>query len=157
VRFPGCEIVRAQGASRAPALGLKKNRRALKVRNNVMLSEGLASSGFLPDKKKQTEMVCFKKKLHARVESGKSLVSKKLRIKAEFQLAALGSKFRFPAHLLRRRFESAQTANLLHDPFGIELVFEPFEGSVDRLTFSHNNFGHKKFYSSRRFFAMGGK
>jgi hypothetical protein len=77
------------------------------------------------------------------VELSKSLVSKKLRIKAEFQLAALGSKFRFPAHLLRRRFESAQTANLLHDPFGIELVFQPFEGSVDRLTFSHNYFGHK--------------
>jgi hypothetical protein len=77
------------------------------------------------------------------VELDKPLVSRELRIKAKLQLATFGSQFRFPAHLLRRRFKSAQTANLFHDPLGIELVFQPFERSVDRLTFSHNNFGHK--------------
>jgi hypothetical protein len=77
------------------------------------------------------------------VEFGKSLILRELRIEAKFQLAALGGQFRFPAHLLRRRFESAQTANLFHNSLGIELILQPFERSVDRLTFSHNNFGHK--------------
>jgi hypothetical protein len=77
------------------------------------------------------------------VEFDKAPVSRGLGTKAELQLATFGSQFRFPAHLLRRRLESAQTANLFHDPLGVELVFQPFERSVDRLTFSHNNFGHK--------------
>jgi hypothetical protein len=78
-----------------------------------------------------------------RVEFDKSLVLRELWIKAKLQLAPFGSQFRFPAHLLRRRFESAQTANLFHDPLGVELVFQPFERSVDRFTFSHYYFGHK--------------
>jgi hypothetical protein len=77
------------------------------------------------------------------VEFAKVLILKALRIKAKFQFTALGGQFRFSAHLLRGRFESTQTANLFHDTFGIELVLQPFERSVDRLTFSHNNFGHK--------------
>jgi hypothetical protein len=77
------------------------------------------------------------------VEFDKTLVLRGLRIKAELQFTALSGQFCLPAHLLRRRFESAQTANLFHNSFGIELVLQPFERSVDRLTFSHNNFGHK--------------
>jgi hypothetical protein len=77
------------------------------------------------------------------VEFDKSLMLRELRVKSKLQLAAFGGQFRFATHLLRGRFESAQTANLFHNPFGIELVLEPFESSVDRLTFSHNNFGHK--------------
>lgn len=77
------------------------------------------------------------------MEFDNALISKELRIKAKLQLTTLGRQFRFPAHLLRGRFESAQTANLFHNSFGIELVLQPFERSVDRLTFSHDNFGHK--------------
>jgi hypothetical protein len=77
------------------------------------------------------------------VEFDKALILRALRIKTKLQLAALGGQFRFSAHLLRRRFESTQTANLFHNTFGIELVLQSFERSVDRLTFSHNNFGHK--------------
>jgi hypothetical protein len=77
------------------------------------------------------------------VEFANTLVLRELRIKSKFQFAALGGQLRFPAHLLRGCFESTQTANLFHNPFGIELVLQPFERSVDRLTFSHNNFGHK--------------
>jgi hypothetical protein len=77
------------------------------------------------------------------VEFDKTLVLKELRIKTKLQFTALGGQLRFPAHLLRGSFESTQTANLFHNPFGIELVLQPFERSVDRLTFSHNNFGHK--------------
>jgi muramoyltetrapeptide carboxypeptidase LdcA involved in peptidoglycan recycling len=77
------------------------------------------------------------------VEFDKALILKELRIKAKLQLTALGRQFRFPAHLLRGRFESAQTTNLFHNSFGIELVLQPFKGSIDWLTFSHNNFGHK--------------
>ena len=77
------------------------------------------------------------------MEFAKVLILKALRIKAKFQLTALSGQFRFSAHFLRGRFESTQTADLFHDTFGIELVLQPFERSVDRFTFSHNNFGHK--------------
>ena len=77
------------------------------------------------------------------VEFGNTLVLKWLRVEAKFQLAAFGSQFCFSADLLRGRFESTQTANLFHNSFGVELVLQPFERSVDRLTFSHNYFGHK--------------
>ena len=73
----------------------------------------------------------------------KPLIAKGLRVKAKLQLSALGGQLRFSAHFLRGGLESTQTANLFHDAFGIELVFQPFERSVDRLTFSHNYFGHK--------------
>jgi hypothetical protein len=77
------------------------------------------------------------------VEFDKLLVSRWLRIEAKLQFAAFGSQLCFAADLLRRRFESTQTANLFHNPFGVELVLQPFERSIDRLTFSHKYFGHK--------------
>jgi hypothetical protein len=78
-----------------------------------------------------------------RVEFSKSPISKELRVKSELELSALGGQFRFPAHLLVGCFKSAQTADFFHNALGVELVFQPFERSVDRLTFSHNYFGHK--------------
>ena len=89
------------------------------------------------------------------VEFDKLLVSRCLRIKAKLQFAAFGSQLCFAADLLRRRFESTQTANLFHNPFGVELVLQPFERSVDRLTFSHYNFGHKN-RVNRMLFRMRG-
>ena len=83
------------------------------------------------------------KKLHRMVEFDKLLVPSWLRIKAKLQFAAFGSQLCFAADLLRRRFESTQTANLFHNPFSVELVLQPFERSIDWLTFSHNYFGHK--------------
>jgi hypothetical protein len=77
------------------------------------------------------------------MELDKPFILRELRIKAKLQFAAFGSQFRFSADLLRRRLECAQTTDLFHNPFGVELVLQPFERSVDRLTFSHNNFGHK--------------
>ncbi len=77
------------------------------------------------------------------MELVKWFVVKALRIEPEFQFAALSCQFCFPANLLRWRFKSPQTTNFLHDALGIELVLQPFERSVDRLTFSHNHFGHK--------------
>ena len=77
------------------------------------------------------------------MEFDKALILRKLRIKAKLQLTAFSGQFRLSAHLLRGRFESAQPANLFHNSFGIELVLQPFERSIDWLTFSHNNFGHK--------------
>src|ERR1700686_2982314 len=82
------------------------------------------------------------KKLHRMVEFDKLLVSRWLRIEAKLQFAAFGSQLCFAADLLRRRFESTQTANPFHDPFGVQLFLHPFERSIDRLTFSHNYFGH---------------
>jgi hypothetical protein len=89
------------------------------------------------------------------VEFDKLLVSRCLRIKAKLQFAAFGSQLCFAADLLRRRFESTQTANLFHNPFGVELVLQPFEGSIDRLTFSHNYFGHKNSIQTDAFRTRG--
>ena len=89
------------------------------------------------------------------MEFGNVLGLKGLRVEAKFQLAAFGSQFCFAADLLRRRFESTQTANLFHNPFGVELVLQPFEGSIDRLTFSHNYFGHKNSIQTDAFRTRG--
>jgi hypothetical protein len=78
-----------------------------------------------------------------RVEFGKSPIWKDLRVKAELELSTFSGQFRLPAHLLVGRFKSAQAADLFHNALGVELVFQPFERSIDRLTFSHNYFGHK--------------
>src|SRR5271165_4284623 len=77
------------------------------------------------------------------VEFVNRLVLKRLRVEPELQFAAFGRQFCFPANLLGRRFKRPQTANFLHNALGIELVLQPFERSVDRLTFSHNHFRHK--------------
>jgi hypothetical protein len=77
------------------------------------------------------------------VEFDKSPISRELRVKSKLELSAFSGQFRLPAHLLGGRFKSAQTADLFHNALSVELVFQPFERSVDRLTFSHNYFGHK--------------
>jgi hypothetical protein len=87
--------------------------------------------------------VCEIKNSTLRVEVGKAPISRELWIKSELELSTFRGKLCLPTHLLVRRFESAQTADLFHDALGVELVFQPFERSVDRFTFSHNYFGHK--------------
>ena len=78
-----------------------------------------------------------------RVEFDKSPISRELRVKSKLELSTFGGQFCLPAHFLGGRLKSAQTADLFHNALGVELVFQPFERSVDRLTFSHNYFGHK--------------
>jgi hypothetical protein len=83
------------------------------------------------------------KKLH--LEGGVRSVTYigRLRVKSKLELSTFRGQFCLSAHFLGRRLKSAQTADLFHNALGVELVFQPFERSVDRLTFSHNYFGHK--------------
>lgn len=63
-------------------------------------------------------------------------------IKAEFRPAALRIRLHLAAMLLRRRFESAESADFIEDSLGIELVLQALQRSIDRLTFSDNDFWH---------------
>src|SRR5579884_664060 len=65
-----------------------------------------------------------------------------LRVEAEFHSAALGIGSRLAAMLLRRRLEGAQTADLLENAFGIQLILEPLQRAIDRLAFANNHFWH---------------
>ena len=51
--------------------------------------------------------------------------------------------------LLRRRLESAQTADFLKNAFGVQFVFQPLQCAIDRFTFADNHFWHQ--YHSPRF------
>src|SRR5213592_2558887 len=45
--------------------------------------------------------------------------------------------------LLRRRLEGAQTADLLENTLGIQLVFQPLQCAIDRFTFTNDHFWHQ--------------
>src|SRR5215212_4928681 len=64
------------------------------------------------------------------------------RIKSEFRPAAFRVRLCFAASLLVRSFESAQTAHFFQDSFRIQLVLQPLQGPVYRLTFTNNHFRH---------------
>lgn len=64
-------------------------------------------------------------------------------IESKLHSGALGVGSRLAAMLLRRRLERAQTADFLENPFGIQLVFQPFQRAIDRFTFAHNHFWHQ--------------
>ncbi len=78
-----------------------------------------------------------------RVEFAKSPISRELGVKSKLEFPTFRGQFCLPSHFLGGCFKSAQTADFFHNALGVELVFQPFERSVDRLTFSHNYFGHK--------------
>ncbi len=63
-------------------------------------------------------------------------------MKSELHSGALGVSFRLATMLLRRRLEGAQTADLLENPLGIQLVFQPLQRAIDRFTFTNNHFWH---------------
>jgi hypothetical protein len=63
-------------------------------------------------------------------------------IEAELRLRALGVDACFAFRLLRGRLESPQTTDFVHDPFGVELAFEPFESTINRLSFANDDFWH---------------
>ncbi len=65
------------------------------------------------------------------------------RIESELHSAALRVGFCLAATLLRRRLEGAQTANLLENTLGIQLVFQPLQCAIDRFTFTNNHFWHQ--------------
>src|SRR5438445_34650 len=64
-------------------------------------------------------------------------------IKPKPHFTALGVGFRLPAMLLRRRLEGAQTTDLLENPLGVQLVFQPLQRAIDRFTFTNNHFWHQ--------------
>jgi hypothetical protein len=66
-----------------------------------------------------------------------------LRGKAELGPAALGIRLHFAAVLLIRRLERAQSAHFLENTFRIELVLQPLQRAVDRLTFANEYFWHR--------------
>src|SRR5437588_8410074 len=65
------------------------------------------------------------------------------RIESELHSAALRVGFCLAAMLLRRRLEGAQTADLLENTLGIQLVFQPLQCAIDRFTFTNNHFWHQ--------------
>jgi hypothetical protein len=64
-------------------------------------------------------------------------------IKSELGSTALGVGFGFATMLLRRRLEGAQTADLLENALGIQLVFQPLQRAIDGLTFANDHFWHQ--------------
>ena len=56
-------------------------------------------------------------------------------IKSKLGPTALGVGFGFATMLLRRRLEGAQTADLLENALGIQLVLQPLQRAIDGLTF----------------------
>jgi hypothetical protein len=69
------------------------------------------------------------------------------RIKAEFCPSALRVRLRFPAALLRRRFEGAETADLFQNAFGIQLILQPLQGAIYGLPLAYDHFGHGSIFS----------
>jgi hypothetical protein len=65
-----------------------------------------------------------------------------LRVEPELQLTTLGVCLGFAPKSLIWSFKCAQATDFFHDSFGIQLIFKPFEGSVDGFAFADNNFGH---------------
>jgi len=64
-------------------------------------------------------------------------------IKSELGSTALGVGFGFATMLLRRRLEGAQTADLLKNSLGIQLVLQPLQRAIDGLTFANDHFWHQ--------------
>jgi hypothetical protein len=65
------------------------------------------------------------------------------RIEAELGSTSFGVGFRFAAVLLRRGLEGAQTADLLEDALGIQLVLQPLQRAIDGFTFANDHFWHQ--------------
>jgi hypothetical protein len=63
-------------------------------------------------------------------------------VETEFGFGAFGVGFRFTLRALRGRLERAQTTDLIHDSFGLQLAFQPLERSVDGFSFADGDFGH---------------
>lgn len=61
---------------------------------------------------------------------------------AEADLATLSSCAGLAAEALNRSFVGAQTADFLHDAFGLKLRLETFEGAINRFAFSNLNVRH---------------
>jgi hypothetical protein len=72
----------------------------------------------------------------------KLLRSSLRRIEAKFRPAPLRVSLGFAPALLVRRFKRSQATDFLKNTFGVQLVFQPFEGAVDWLTFANDNFWH---------------
>src|SRR4029450_4237237 len=65
------------------------------------------------------------------------------RIESELGADALGVGLGLAAVLLRRRLEGAQTADLLENALGIQLVLQPFQRAIDGSTFATDHFWHQ--------------
>jgi hypothetical protein len=67
----------------------------------------------------------------------------RLRIETKLRPASLGVRLHFAAVLLRRGFESAQTAHFLENALGIQLILQPLQSAIDWLTFANEYFWHR--------------
>lgn len=64
------------------------------------------------------------------------------RAETKLRLCAFCVRLCFPARFLCRCFEGAQTTHFVHDSFGVEFAFEPFESAINGLSFANDNFRH---------------
>ena len=71
-----------------------------------------------------------------------SLVARLWHGEAEADLATFCGGTGLAAEALDWSFVGAQTADFLHDTFGLKLRLETFQGAVNRFAFSNLNVGH---------------